>query len=146
MVHANKPDLSEELLASLSGFLRTIHVNAHTDEYADKGAHKLLAYLSATGVQRLSDLPKDIPLDLSTISRHCATLIRDGLLDRKDDPTDRRAALINVTNAGREYLERVRVEKTALLKDATSRWSVEDIEDFIRLLDRMAKVCKSRTH
>jgi hypothetical protein len=115
MVHANKPDLSEELLASLSGFLRTIHVNAHTDEYADKGAHKLLAYLSATGVQRLSDLPKDIPLDLSTISRHCAT------------------------NAGREYLERVRVEKTALLKDATSRWSVEDIEDFIRLLDRMAK-------
>ncbi|HUW77785.1 MAG TPA: MarR family winged helix-turn-helix transcriptional regulator [Candidatus Nanopelagicaceae bacterium] len=138
-MHANKSDQSAALFLSLGGFLRAIHANARADEYADKGAIKLLAYLDACGIQRLSDLPKEIPLDLSTISRHCASLTRDGLLDRTDDPNDRRAALINITDAGREHLEQVRTEKTALLKDATTHWSQEDIRDFIRLLDRMAE-------
>lgn len=127
------------LFASLTNFHRAVHANDHTDDQTDKGSLKLLAYISACGIQRLSDLPKEIPLDLSTISRHCAALTRDGLLDRTDDPNDRRAVLINVTEAGRERLDRLRAEKTALLKDATSHWSREDIENFTRLLNRMAE-------
>ncbi len=138
-MQANKLGQSEVLLASLTNFLHAVHANSHAEDHAEKSPLKLLAYISACGVQRLSDLPKRIPLDLSTISRHCAALTRDGLLDRTDDPTDRRAVLINVTEAGHAQLDRLRAEKTALLKDATSLWSQEDIEDFTRLLDRMTE-------
>ncbi len=138
-MQANKLGQSEALLESLTNFLRAVHANSHADDHAEKSPLKLLAYISACGIQRLSDLPKRVPLDLSTISRHCAVLTRDGLLDRTDDPTDRRAVLINVTEAGHAQLDQLRAEKTALLKDATSHWSREDIEDFTRLLDRMAE-------
>ena len=139
MVQANKPDLNEVLLNSLRIFHQAVHANDHGDDHAEKGSLKLLSYISACGVQRLSDLPKEIPLDLSTISRHCAALTRDGLLDRTDDPSDRRAVLIKVTEAGHKQLDRLRAEKSALLKEATSHWSNEDIENFSRLLDRMSQ-------
>ena len=139
MVQANKPDLTELLLTSLTNFHHAVHANEHGDDHAEKGPLKLLSYINACGVQRLSDLPKEIPLDLSTISRHCAALTRDGFLDRTDDPSDRRAVLINVTEAGHERLDQLRAEKSALLKDATSHWSDEDIENFTRLLDRMSQ-------
>jgi len=139
MVQANKAGGAELLLTSLTNFHHAIHAASHNDEHADKGALKLLAYINAHRIQRLSELPKEFPLDLSTISRHCAALTRDGLLDRSEDPTDRRAVLMNITKAGHEQLERLRLEKTALLEDATADWSREDIENFARLLDRMAQ-------
>ena len=139
MVQANKPNLSEVLLNSLRNFHHAVHATEHGDDHNEKGALKLLSYISTCGVQRLSDLPKEIPLDLSTISRHCAALTRDGLLDRTDDPSDRRAVLINVTEVGHKRLDRLQAEKSALLKEATSHWSNEDIEHFTRLLDRMSQ-------
>ena len=139
MVQANKPELSEILLDSLRNFHHAVHANEHGDDHMEKGSLKLLSYISTCGVQRLSDLPKEIPLDLSTISRHCAALTRDGFLDRADDPSDRRAVLINVTEAGHKRLDRLRAEKSALLKDATAHWSNDDIENFTKLLDRMSQ-------
>lgn len=138
-MQANNTAKAELLLTSLTNFHHAIHAAAHHDEHADRGALKLLAYINAHRIQRLSELPKEFPLDLSTISRHCAALTRDGLLDRSDDPTDRRAVLMKVTKAGHEELERLRLEKAALLKDAIADWSSEDIENFARLLDRMSE-------
>lgn len=138
-MQANKSNDRSELLAALNALLRAFYNFAHTDDHPDKGAIKLLAYLGSCGPQRLSDLPKEIPLDLSTISRHCAALTKDGLLERAEDPTDGRAVRVSLTPAGREHLDRFRSEKAALLKRATEHWNQEDIAELMKLLNRMSE-------
>lgn len=138
-MQANKSGDRRELLDTLNALLRAFYSFAHTDDAPDKGAIKLLAYLDSCGPQRLSDLPKEIPLDLSTISRHCTSLTRDGLLDRTEDPTDGRAVRVNLTPAGHALLERLRSEKAALLKRATEHWKQEDIEHLTKLLNQMSE-------
>jgi DNA-binding MarR family transcriptional regulator len=137
--HSGDPSSRGELLASLNTALRAFFNFSHSDEHSDKGALKLLGYLESCGPQRLSDLPKSIPLDLSTISRHCATLSRDGLVDRAEDPTDGRVVRLSVTTAGSEYLSRLRDENAAHLKSATEHWNNQDIADLMKLLDRMTE-------
>ncbi|MEZ5205526.1 MAG: hypothetical protein R2690_00765 [Acidimicrobiales bacterium] len=59
---------------------------------------------------------------------HRATtyLAEQGLVDRMDDPDDRRAALLVVTRAGRDVLRRARTRKdawlSASLASTPSRW------------------------
>lgn len=139
MVQASNSDDRRELLEALSTFLRSFYNFAHTDDHSDKGAIKLLAYLDSCGQQRLSDLPKEIPLDLSTISRHCATLARDGLLERAEDPTDGRAVRVNLTPAGRAHLSLLRSEQTSRLKNATAHWKPEDIAELMKLTNQMSE-------
>jgi DNA-binding MarR family transcriptional regulator len=139
MVQASNSTDRDELLASLTTALRAFFNFAHADDHSDKGALKLLGYLESCGPARLSDLPKSIPLDLSTISRHCATLARDGLVDRAEDPTDGRVVRLNVTTAGREYLSHLRDENAAHLKSATEHWNKQDIADLMKLLNRMSE-------
>jgi len=128
-----------DLLDALSALLRAFYSLAATDDHSDKGASKLLGYLNSCGPQRLSELPKGIPLDLSTISRHCASLARDGLLERTEDPTDGRAVRVNLTQAGREHLAHLRNQKATLLKNATEHWNHEDIGNLTRLLTQMSQ-------
>ncbi len=139
MVQASKSDDRSELLTTLNALYRAFYSFAHTDDHGDKAAIKLLAYLDSCGPQRLSDLPKEIPLDLSTISRHCASLTRDGLLERAEDPTDGRAVRINLTPAGRAHLAKLRSEKAALLKRATEYWKQEDVAQLTKLLNQMSE-------
>jgi len=138
MVQANKTGDRVELLDALSALLRGFYSLAAADDHTDRGAGKLLGYLNSCGPQRLSDLPKGIPLDLSTISRHCASLARDGLLERTEDPTDGRAVRVTLTQAGREHLAHLRSEKAALLKSATEHWNQEEIGNLTELLTQMA--------
>lgn len=138
-MQASKSSDRSELLKALSALIRAFYSFAHTDDHSDKGAIKLLAYLDSCGPQRLSDLPKEIPLDLSTISRHCASLTRDGLLERAEDPTDGRAVRVNLTLTGRAHLAHLRSEKAELLKRATKDWKQEDISELMRLLNQMSE-------
>lgn len=48
------------------------------------------------------DLVDRTRLDASTISRSVAALVADGLVERRPDPTDKRATFLAVTPAGRE--------------------------------------------
>src|SRR5919107_6220313 len=50
-----------------------------------------------------------------TITRTLGCLQREGLIDRSQDPTDRRSALVSINAAGRERLRRLRKRKNAYL-------------------------------
>src|SRR4051794_34272908 len=50
-----------------------------------------------------------------TITRTLACLEREGLIDRSQDPTDKRSALVAVNGTGRERLRRLRKRKNAYL-------------------------------
>lgn len=75
-----------------------------------------------------------------TITRTLGCLEREGLIDRTQDPKDKRSALVSVNGAGRERLRRLRGRKNAYLARRMKDLSVEDVETLERaaeILERM---------
>ena len=64
---------------------------ALTHDDVDWSAHLLITQLAGEGPMRLSALAELVHADPSTVSRQVATLVRDGYVERRADPTDRRA-------------------------------------------------------
>lgn len=62
--------------------------------------HLLLEAESQEGAN-LQDLADSLELDKSTLSRTVDSLCRDGLLDRRDDPANRRRVSISLSSAGK---------------------------------------------
>ena len=74
--------------------------------------------------------------DPSTISRQVAELVRRELVRREPDPSDGRASLLAITDAGREVCARVRMFRRELLAAAVAAWTDSELDTFADLLSR----------
>jgi DNA-binding MarR family transcriptional regulator len=74
--------------------------------------------------------------DPSTISRQVAELVRRELVRREPDPSDGRASLLAITDAGREVCERVRTLRRELLASAVTGWTDAELSTLAALLNR----------
>lgn len=99
----------------------------------------VLHELGCTGPVRVSVLADAMHLDQSTVSRHVSSLEHLGLVERSDDPADRRAALLSVTATGQERLTTIIGERRAIFRAATADWSEDDRAQLAGLLDRMTQ-------
>lgn len=75
----------------------------------------VLASVTRLGPVRLSDLADIEGINPTMLSRIVAKLEEAGLLRRRPDPADGRAALVEVTDAGAAEQERLRTERSELL-------------------------------
>ncbi len=109
----------------------------------ERSVYNVLGRVHDEGVVRLSELAAAFTLDVSTVSRQVATLQAAGLIRRDPDPSDGRAALLTVTPAGRDVLERTRAQRRRMLHDVLAAWPAQDVELFADLLARFnADVCE----
>ncbi|MCB1249265.1 MAG: MarR family transcriptional regulator [Acidimicrobiales bacterium] len=72
-----------------------------------------------------------------TVTRVTTYLAEQGLVDRMDDPDDRRAALLVVTRAGRDVLRRARTRKDAWLSARVARLDAEQVATLAAALDAL---------
>jgi DNA-binding MarR family transcriptional regulator len=75
-------------------------------------------------------------LDQSTVSRAVAALVAHGLVERRTDPTDKRASILAVTPAGRAALDAGRAWYEDELRSALAGWREADVEALTALLGR----------
>ena len=59
-----------------------------------------------------------------------------GLAARRTDPSDRRASILDLSEEGRDVLERTRAHRRERLEIVLSDWSDEERAEFGRLLGR----------
>lgn len=121
-------------------FMRLIHglKNQHAAEGGrDRAAHVLLFPLCRAGALRQSALADLVHADRSTVSRHVASLVEQGLVRRDADDSDGRASVLVVTDAGRAQLDRLRAEREAYLREVTGGWTAEELVTFTALFDRL---------
>ena len=89
------------------------------------------AALVARDICRVSGLPKN------SISRAVSDLLRKGLIEREVDPTDKRAKLLSLTEAGRRMLGRI----NPIMQERQARMravlGAEDAAEFDRLLRKV---------
>jgi DNA-binding MarR family transcriptional regulator len=103
----------------------------------ERAAYVLLVDLVTEGPRRLCALAEAVHSDPSTVSRQVAQLVGLGLVQRRPDPQDGRAALFSATEAGlRAFAEhrRVRNQRTAAV---VAGWPAEDVCRLVGLLDRL---------
>ena len=101
----------------------------------DRSALLLLAPLLA-GPQRPGALADLCHADPSTVSGLVAARPRRGLVRREADPSDGRASLLAITDAGREACERVRARRRQLFAAAVRDWTDDELATLAGLLAR----------
>lgn len=96
---------------------------------------------------RLSELAASEGINPTMLSRVVADLVDAGLLERANDPTDRRAATVKLTPSGKRLFERMRRERTDALSSALSELddrSRARIEAALPALEELAEQLKGR--
>jgi DNA-binding MarR family transcriptional regulator len=85
------------------------------DRPLSRTATSVLALLRDRGPQRITTLAEAESVAQPTMTTLVARIEREGYVSRSADPDDGRAALIELTDAGRDVLARFGAERAALL-------------------------------
>ena len=67
-------------------------------------------------------------------------LERNGLVDRRPDPTDRRAVLVEITDSGRELLAQLSAARTTVVADALGTLDSADRESLTAALPALERL------
>jgi DNA-binding MarR family transcriptional regulator len=98
----------------------------------------LLARLARSEPIRLSELAVAFGVDKSTLTPQAQRLERDGLIARKPDPHDRRAALLHVTRSGHATLVRMHKTRAAMFDEILAEWPARQRAQAVTVLTRLA--------
>jgi DNA-binding MarR family transcriptional regulator len=107
-------------------------------------SYALLFHLDQHGPMRSSALAESVCADPSTVSRQAATLVEQGLVERRPDPADRRAVQLAVTARGAALFAEMRAQREAMFDTVLRDWSDEDIERLTELLTRFTSDLERR--
>ena len=135
-----------ELLANLSALILLWDspalqgdILAKTGETIDQPSHQTLRHLLAWGPMRPTALSEVLATGASYVSKIVRRLESDGLVERKTDPTDRRATLISLTKAGEEAARGVYALGDRMIAEVLDGWSPADIRRYTALTERFVK-------
>jgi DNA-binding MarR family transcriptional regulator len=102
-------------------------------------AHIVLKCLHNEGPLRSSALADLINSDPSTVSRQVASLVKDGLIERRADPGDGRASLLVLTPAADEVVRQHDAARDQRFAHMLADWSERDLRRFAVLLERFTE-------
>ncbi|MEV4657298.1 MarR family transcriptional regulator [Micromonospora sp. NPDC049301] len=85
------------------------------------------------------ELAQRTRLDPSTVSRSVAALVGHDLVERRPDPTDKRASVLAITPAGRAALAGTHSWYGEVLERALADWTPGEVEAFTAALDRFTR-------
>ena len=108
------------------------------DSRLDPASVWVLHCVAGQAPLRVSELAKCMGLDSSTVSRHIRHLEENGYLSRTDDPDDRRATRVGLTERGRAVLDESMRARVAVIEAATADWSEADRKTLTTLMTRLA--------
>ncbi|WP_211289446.1 MarR family winged helix-turn-helix transcriptional regulator [Luteimicrobium subarcticum] len=112
--------------------------DVHPD--VDAAAYGLLARLWEAGAGRPSELAAHFGVGKPTVARQLACLQQLGLVERRPDPEDGRAHLVDLTEQGRGRVSVQREERQAVLRDRFGQWSDDELAELVRVLARLNDV------
>jgi DNA-binding MarR family transcriptional regulator len=95
---------------------------------------RALRVLGRHGVMRLSELSEHLHIAPRSTTEVVDALQSRGLVERRPDPADRRAILVEVTEHGASVLDAIRAARGSEAERVFGRLSQEDRADLARIL------------
>jgi DNA-binding MarR family transcriptional regulator len=93
---------------------------------------RVLVLLDARPSMNLTAVAEHLGVNASTASRSCDRLVVEGLVDRRDDPDDRRNIVLTLTKEGRRFVRAVMAERKRVLVRVLEAMPPETRDDFVR--------------
>ncbi|MBC9711297.1 MarR family transcriptional regulator [Streptomyces sp. TRM66268-LWL] len=103
----------------------------------EPAAYGLLVRLEEGGPQRATDLAAYFGVGKATMSRQLRALEDLGLVAREPDPADGRAALVRLTDEGRERFRTVRGARRERYVRQLADWDRSEVAELARLLHQL---------
>jgi DNA-binding MarR family transcriptional regulator len=129
---------------SLGLFMRWARLQLHqriekiTGISIDRSAVVILETLHRDGPMRMSELANKIGLDRSTVSRQVAAVTAAGLVEKSDDTTDARAAVLSLSARGQSVRHKFLAGWQTVAAELIAAWSLEEQAEFSRLMSKLA--------
>jgi DNA-binding MarR family transcriptional regulator len=82
---------------------------------------RVLVLVASRGASNLGAVARGLGVHPSNATRACERLVVAGLLDRRDDPADRRNLVLELTEAGRELVDGVMGDRRAAIAEILDR-------------------------
>lgn len=130
-------DQIEQELFKLLRRANAIHVSTSSGEIElERSSYGILCFIADNGPQRLGAIASAFQLDPSTVTRQVHTVVNLGLADRATDQSDRRATVLSLTTLGQDSVKSAREHRRRMLEAILGEWTLEEREQFSRLLTR----------
>ena len=133
--------LSEQLARAFTSMGRLF---SGRDGELPRADYLVLSRLDSKECDRSRELADAARLDPSTMSRRLASLEGRGLIARQPDPSDRRAQILTLTEAGRAAVKKERDRRVEMVTDALAGWDAADKAELARLLGRLTDTIESQ--
>ena len=107
-------------------------------ERAERARRKLLSAILANEPATLNEVAKKVGRGAPAVSRSVDTLVRAGLVERTQDPDNRRRLALRLTEKGRGHLDGASAGSSALLNklERLAHSELRAIERAIEILER----------
>ncbi|MBT2502131.1 MarR family winged helix-turn-helix transcriptional regulator [Curtobacterium sp. ISL-83] len=132
-----------ELLANLSALILLWdspavqgEILVKTGETLDQQSHQALRHLLAWGPMRPTALSRVLATGASHVSKIVRRLESDGLVERTTDPSDRRATLISLTEAGETAARGVYALGDRMISEVLEGWAAAEVRQYTELTER----------
>ena len=96
---------------------------------------RVLVVISTGGASNLRRVARSLGVNPSNASRTCQQLVRRGLLDRGEDPHDRRHVSLRLSASGRRLVSNVMRRRQQLLEEVVGAMPAADQEALMAALE-----------
>jgi DNA-binding MarR family transcriptional regulator len=93
------PDDARQPVAVLSSVLQALDASGMIGSEL-----RILVALCGLDSTSVKDLGEHVGVSASVVSRDVERLVRRGLAERREDPSDRRRCIVSISDAGRDWL------------------------------------------
>lgn len=112
---------------------------AAASEVSDPLQLRALVVLRSRESLSLGELARSVGIHLTRASRLCDRMVAQGLVDRADDPANRRQLELRLTVAGRDVVDSVMRERAELIRPILGRMSPEARRGLVGSLGEFAR-------
>ena len=128
--------IGHEIVRFMRGLKSVQAQMAHRSRHGvDPSAYPVLFQL-IEAPKRTTELATCLHADTSTVSRQVTSLVVAGLVERTEDPEDRRATILVATGTGRAAFEAMQRDRELMLRRILTGWSARDVATLVALLSR----------
>jgi DNA-binding MarR family transcriptional regulator len=111
---------------------------AAVDDVVTVAQLRVLMMLSTRGPQNLLSVAEALQVNPSNASRSCDRLIKAGLLQRNEDPTDRRNLILTLTRDGSALVKRVTRHRRNAITRVLVKMTAKEGQQLAEALDKFA--------
>jgi DNA-binding MarR family transcriptional regulator len=112
---------------------------AAVERLADVIEIRVLVVVSRRGAASLREVADELDLHMSTASRLCDRMVAAGLLERRDDPNDRRQLSLRLAPRGRRVVNRMGTRRREAVVKILGRMSPAERSDVCEALNLFAQ-------